>query len=672
MSLGYFGLDLPRDERKAHHKRQQELYPTLAKLDEKVDALFQSKKAQEWDTARKQVEASRINPIFFLERYGFIRAGEMLGGAEEVGIIPFRLNTEQLQISNRVCVAFLTKPWSRVQAVVLKHRKAGISTLCAGFDYWFLRFVKNINAFIIADLGGHTDNIMSMIDLYHERDECGKGLAPEFRPPVRKAMTKNKKGLRFSNNSMAEQDSGENSNPGTSGTINVCHMSENSKWRDPENAETSLLNSIPRKGFVFIIKESTAYGLNKYARDCEDAEKGKSNWLFIFISWKDLEDCEYEIEPGEKLEYTGEEREIAAAYKLRPGHIKFRRSQIQMLGSSERFKQDFPLNSREPFLITGSNFFNTAIVQDRLNEVRFFRDWREHGMDYVTTHYPEIIERAKVHPRGSREALAVIEERNVTPTRKCITINNGIVTFVPEPSGGSKEAVTIFHLPQRRKRYLVIIDVAEGIQTDEYTSDNSIVHVLDTYCNEQVAEWGGLFDEEITAYFGVCIAKAYNNAEIVPEMNNRCGGLLKAELQKLGYRHIFHRQKVSAKGSREKLYGWETTAGNKKEVCGQFKLSFKNGDCRMHSIPLLEEMLYFVDSKGKLGASSGTDDRVMAASIGDKVIADSPSYRRLMDAPRSRRSERASGPQAHPQYRNPMGAKMAEDQKKQDALRRHM
>jgi hypothetical protein len=659
--LGYFDKD--------SFKENQKLYPNLAALDESITKLLRSDAAKKWDVGRREVEICRRHPIYWMEKYGFIKAGEVLGGSEEVGIIPFRLNHTQLQTANQICKAFLKKPWSRVQAVVLKHRKAGTSTLFAGFDYWLARFIRMLNLFVIADLGSHTDNIVAMIELFHKRDECGKGLDPKFRPPKRVPMPKNKKGLKFSNGSMVEQDSGENSNPGTSGTIQVLHNSEFSKWRDKENAETSLLNSIPRTGFAFIVKESTAFGLNKFSQDCEDAERGKSNWDFIFISWKDLPDCEYSLDVGEELQYDEKEAELAAAYKLRPGHVKFRRSQIELLGSEERFRQDFPLNSKEPFLVTGANFFNASLVQERIMEIKFYHDWKIHGEDGLEEKYPEIVQRVKHHPGGKREALALYENRNVLPEMKCIVINREKVTLVPPPKGGSKEAVTVFRLPRRDRRYLLTIDVAEGIKTDEYTSDLSIIQVFDTYNREQVAEWGGIFDEEVTAFYAVLIGRYYNEAEIAPEMNNKCGGLLKAELEKSKYRRFFYRQKISSSHRIERAFGWETTVGNKKEVCGQFRLDFKNGDCVIHSLSLLKEMLYFVDNKGKLCASSGTDDRVMATSVNLKIIADTPAYRRVV---RKKIDRQMREPQAYPEYNDPFVTQQRYEQRQREVLRRHM
>ncbi len=86
-----------------------EFYPNLAKLDEKVKTLLASDEARTWSTERMEYEICCIHPVYWLEQYGFIRAGNMEGGTDGVGIIPLKLNTVQLQIADRVCAHFVTK-----------------------------------------------------------------------------------------------------------------------------------------------------------------------------------------------------------------------------------------------------------------------------------------------------------------------------------------------------------------------------------------------------------------------------------------------------------------------------------------------------------------------------------------------------------------------------------
>lgn len=613
----------------------QKLHPNLIRLDNIVSDMLSQPEAKDWDSPRRQYEICRIHPVYFMEEYGRIRPDKVelsaLDEGNTTGTVRFKLNPSQLIVADRVCAHFTGPKFTRVQMLVLKHRKVGVSTLFAAFDYWHIRFYKMMNAFVIADLGGHTDNIVDMIDTFHKYDTCGRGAADQrFRPITRVPMMKNKKGLRFSNGSMVEQDTGENSNPGTSGTVNVVHMSENSKWRDPENAETSLLNSVPRTGYACIFKESTAFGVNKFARDCEEAEEGKSSWEMVFLSWLDMPDCEDEVYEGEDITLDQDEKELMAQYKpkMRLGHIKFRRRQIELLHDAERFKQDFPLNSREPFLVSGANYFNVVEVQRRINEIKFYKAWKKNGLVGLDERYPDVIARIRSHERGERAALAQMEENCVVAQHVNLTENDGEVSYLRCDARPSDSSVEVYRYPQMSRKYLVSVDVAEG----KMSSNLSVVEVFDAYTKEQVAEWCGVFDEEITAMYAVWLAKMYGSAVIVPEMNNKCGGTLWEKLKDTGYNNLFYTETVKD-SKRRKAEGWTTLPGMKHDVYSQFRLDFKNGICLIHSLKLLEEMLYFMDVQGKLGAADNhTDDCVSATAINIKVITITPSLRNRKDS----------------------------------------
>ena len=615
-------------------KFDPKLYPHLCKLDDKVRALLSSNEARKWDTARTEWEICHVHPVYWMEQYGWIRPGsvEVGGDGSSTKPIQFKLNPIQLQAADRICSHLTGPTFTRVQLTILKHRKAGLSTLVAAFDYWFMRF-HGLYAFAIADVSTHTDNIMEMIRLFQSRDTCASGCGDvEKRPPRTVPMPKNKSGMRLSNGTIVEQDTGENSNPGTSGTINVLHMSENSKWRDPENAETSLLNSVPRTGFVFIVKESTAYGLNKFAQDCEDAEKGKSSWEFCFITWLDMPDCCKEVYPSDEdeIKLTTEEREMLATHKkMNLGHIKFMRDQIELLGSASRFRQDFPLNSREPFLVTGSNFFNPTLVRERIDNIKFYGDWKANGIEGLKEKFPDIWERIKCHPRGMAEALTHMEMSCVCPQIVEFWDNGGHVSMSPNPEARLTDgAALMFKYPNKSHKYIVFIDAAEGKASTEYVSDDAVVEVFDCFSLEQVLEWGGTFDEEVTATKGVQIAKVYNNAIIAVEINNKCGGTVLMCIEGEGYKNMFYRETIVANKTKKEL-GWDTKSSSKKDVLNQLKLDFKNGLVLLHSLTLLEEMMFFLDAQGKLCAAGGhKDDRVMASAGAVRIIAITPSLRK--------------------------------------------
>jgi hypothetical protein len=608
-------------------------FPSLAALDKKAAKLLRSSEAKKWSVPHSEYEICRVHPLYWMENYLYIKPGEVIGGStEDVGHILFKPTFTQLKVADKICRHLVPDKWERIFALIEKHRKAGISTLIAGFDYWFARFMPGLSEFVVADLASHTDNIMAMIDMAHKYDTCGVGSIEEDRLPIRRIPIPGaKKGIKFSNGSLIEQDTGENPNPATSGTPQIVHMSESAKWRDPRTSETSILNSVPRAGFVFVVKESTAFGLNKFAEDCEKAWMGQSEWEFIFVSWKDMPDCQIELGDGEVFDLEDDEKKLVEAHGLTKAHVKFRRKQISLLGSELMFRQDYPLDPKEPFLVSGTNYFNTEKISERVEEIKFFRLLKVSGTDKAKELFPKQWHRVITHPRGLTDGMAKLEDNNATPKWGMMSVAGGFATCNFDPSYRPENgAVQIFRPPSRDRKYLVIVDVAEGKKSSEYISDNSVVEVLDCAKYEQVAEWSGTFDEEMTALQAILLARYYNNATLVPEMNNRCGGLLQSNIEKVGYSYVYKRKKIVGNLVHHE-YGWLTTVGNKADVCGQLKQDFKNGDILVHSLEALEEMLYFIDAKGKLSAASGhTDDRIMSLSIGAKVRSETPAISGLV------------------------------------------
>ena len=156
--------------------------------------------------------------------------------------------------------------------------------------------------------------------------------------------------------------------------------------------------------------------------------------------------------------------------------------------------------------------------------------------------------------------------------------------------------------------------------------------MFDTVTGEQVLEWAGTFDEEITVYYGVAIADIYNGAVIVPETNNRCGGTVLELLKKAKYKKIYHTEYMQGH-KKVKEIGWYTSSTDKKDMCLQFRNEFKNDMVLLHSLELLVEMSNFIDLNGKLGGASGKlDDRVMCCCINRKATSQTPALKKSLES----------------------------------------
>jgi len=623
-----------------------EKYPNLAALDKLVGKFLATAKAKKMSVDQREERICSMHPVYWMEKYGYIKTGKVEGKEfAEVKIIRFKLNRPQLVMANEFCEPLIHRPWKRGKFVVLKHRKVGCSTLCAGFDYCFMRSIKNCGAFIIADKAKHTDNIFEMVELFWRRD-----IAPGR--PDRIPMLKNKQGLRLKNGAMLECDSGETKHPGTSQTLNILHMSENAKWKFIDDGETSLLNSVSREGFAWQVKESTAKGLNKFHIDVQAAMDKKSDWRLVFVAWPDSTDCAIALDPEEILKYTGEEKELVEVYGLTPEQVKFRRLRAAEIGLGN-FRQDFPINEREAFLTSQSNYFNVELVEDRIEEIDFYKAFTSQGFDKAIEsgkfptmklwhqerkHLPQY---KKLHA----DFLRQLQDKNITPRSVQVSEIRGKVTWKANDELRDNEGqVWMWREPSPRRKYLVSVDSAEGIKTDEYTSDLSVVQVIDCFKREQVAELAGIYDEEITARYAVLLATLYGRAMLAIEINNKSGGVVLENVKSQGYHYLYHSQKLSRGQVISTSVGWRTTRGNKQEVCARLKLDFKNGHCLLHSRALLNEMLHIVEDKGKLKPTpANTMDRTMAMSIGLTIIEQTPGLRSIRPEEAMARLEREMG-----------------------------
>lgn len=421
----------------------------------------------------------------------------------------------------------------------------------------------------------------------------------------------------------------------------ASHNSENAKWPQIVDAETSLLNSVSREGFVWLVKESTACGINKWKTDCIAALEKRSSWEFIFLEWPDMEDCALTLTEKERenMMLSGEEADLMDTFGISLENIKFRREKIAEIGSMH-FKQDFPLHAREPFDVSTSTYFDPLKIEDRKDDIEFYRVWKQNGYDDAMEQFPRVAKELKEFHGGAEAYLRDLGQRCRLFRRVQVGIVKNHVTFTPAESEKEDAGqVLMWREPDRRRRYVVTVDPAEGISSDGYTSDHSVIEVFDCYAREQAAELAGVYDEEITARYAVLLARLYGDAMIAVEMNCKCGGAVLTYIkERYKYFSLYRRQVVGRSRMVTNDEGWRTTPGNKQSLCYVLKIHFKEDDCVLHSVPLLDEMANFIEEKGKLRAAvNHTDDRVMACAIALQIIDSTPGLRSLKASEAERR-----------------------------------
>ena len=191
----------------------------------------------------------------------------------------------------------------------------------------------------------------------------------------------------------------------------------------------------------------------------------------------------------------------------------------------------------------------------------------------------------------------------------------GVVNVDPVEPKGRDRFFTWWEEPQRGTAYIIGVDVGAGIG-----GDRSVVWVLNADEMVQAAEWvSDSVDPVELAEYVSGIARQYNNAWVVPELNNH--GLATIEALRSLYTpsRILQRYNYDKRAGVERMgrLGWLTTAKTKAQMVSYLRQAVHRGGLKVRSPECVQEISTYIEHKsGKLGAAPGCyDDRVIAASL---------------------------------------------------------
>lgn len=341
-----------------------------------------------------------------------------------------------------------------------------------------------------------------------------------------------------------------------------------------------------------IVLESTSSGMGLWYELFMKAVNGESQYKPFFFSWLDdfklfLTDYEesseiYKNRNGRYLEVDDlDEEELTLYHKMNgdsnPLALKklmWRRMKIANIGVS-KFRQEYPSNALESFVVSGNNIFSLEKIQERLN--------------------------------------------NIDQTPKLQLPNK-----LPPIFRKWKNSITIWKYPKVGKKYSIGVDTGEGIN-----SDNSVISVVDfegvqcfEFCSNKCRPYE--FADLVRA-----VGEYYNTGLLVIEKLS-AGHTVVGKLYDSSNRYInlYKYKQYDAKGKARKKAGFETTSKSRPVIIGRFVEMFEKGEVCINSKGLLNEMKAFqLDKSGKAQAVSGAkDDRVMAFAMALEGIASGLYY----------------------------------------------
>ena len=504
-----------------------------------------------------------INTKKYIEEYVKIR--------DKSGkIVDFKLNEPQQKLYD--IIKKLKQEKKPVRVIILKARQMGFSTLTESILFKETTTKFNVNTGIVAHKEEATTNLFNMSKRIYDN-------LPEEMKPKKKAS--NAKELIFDNDegtglkSKIKCMTAGADGVGRSDTFNNLHISELAFWGKAKDTMLGLMQAVPNLPNTMVIIESTANGYEYFKEIWDKATKGENDFIPLFVGWHELK--EYQM-PYTGFELTEEEKQLQETYNLSLEQLTWRRWCIanNCGGDIQQFKQEYPMNPHEAFIVSGTSVFDKEKIVLRLETI---------PKPLKTGYFSYIYNDEK--PIGQK-------------------ISN--IRWINDPNGYIK----IYQVPDSpvQTKYCIGGDTA-GDGSDFYTG-----HVLDARTGTQVATLKQQFDADLYTKQMYCLGKYYKDALIGIEANFDSFPIM--ELQRLGYKNQYVREKMDEyTGKNEKRYGFRTTSLTRPTILSNLIEIVREHTNLLNDKDTLEELLTIIkNEKGRIEApEGGHDDQMMGLAI---------------------------------------------------------
>lgn len=453
--------------------------------------------------------------------------------------------------------------------LVAKSRQLGVTSFALAYSLYLTHTEKDTVCMIMSYSLDTVDIVFKKL----------KAMYDDLNPAVKiKDVANNRKELILENRSRIICCVCGSKDAARGSTLRYVHLTEVA-FMDDEKLKNQLvaIEAALRPDGQMVL-ESTSRGMNMWFELWMKAVNHESQYKPFFFSWLDdkhlflkayQEDSEiYKNRNGRYLTPDDLDEEELVLYRKMNGEknalalmkLMWRRMKIANIGS-EKFRQEYPSNAMESFIVSGNNIFDLQSVQSRLN--------------YVD------------------ETPRLELPNKLSPVfRKW------------------KNSITIWKYPKAGKKYFGGVDTGEGIG-----SDNSVITIVDEdgfqcmeFASNKIKPYA--FAEivrEIGKYYNTCLlvieklSAGHTVVDKLYDSNNR-------------YINLYKYRSYDAKGKMRKKPGFETSAKSRPIIINRFVEMFEKGEVCVNSKGLLNEMKSFqADNNGKVQAVAGAkDDRVLA------------------------------------------------------------
>lgn len=243
-----------------------------------------------------------------------------------------------------------------------------------------------------------------------------------------------------------------------------------------------------------------------------------------------------------------------------------------------------------------------TIVPDELwyaEKLSAMRGWQLHQ------EYPENAEEAFIRSGNPVFDAEWLDYEIVKPREGYITGIGGL-SFVEQ--GGP---VSLWHMPETTRQYVVGVDVAKGLEHGDFSS----AHVLDADTGRLMASWHGHIPPDLFADELILLGNFYNGALMVPENNNHGLSTIDFMRQK-GYKRIYRTRTLDETTNKYTVkVGFNTNVKSKPLLIDALGSALRQDAIHVHCEYTLAELRTYVrNAKGGMEGSPH-DDRVMSLAL---------------------------------------------------------
>lgn len=582
---------------------------------------------------------------FFAGAYARIKNKD---GGED---IPFYLRPAQVKL----CRAFeyMRLNGLPIRVILLKARQWGGSTLTDIYMAWIMLFWKtHWNCNIVGHQSTSSTNVFNMYErlinalpewLFFKTGEP----APEvFRKIKGDAKNQNIKYL-VPRSCMIQTGSALNPESARSSDVAMAHITEEAFFPDtekwiPAKVVKSVISPIGPKPYTFVVRESTANGMenefhDEWVRANKKDEEGNplSSYMPVFVAWFEIEEYvkpfDSEDDRSNFIIWLWKHRkdesgngayfwhlwEIGASFESIHWYVE----KLKDYASIEDMQQEYPSDAVEAFKYSGKAVFDIYKVEQ-------LRD------DCCTPIFIGDIEGDSYDPT---KPATVPDGSPVRKYEKYACMCN--LRLVQQSKGFLKVWEHPDYSEMVKHRYIIAVDIGGSHKTSDWSS----IVVMDRYdvmyggFPAVVAEWHGHCNPDQLAMKCAQLAHFYQDAFLVVEnntayskMNDTDGDVSELFFPILVplYDNLYnssHSKKLKHR-TKELMWGFNTNVATKVAIVQNLVAVLRDRKYLEREEEALDEYSYYMQyPNGKYGNVPGKhDDRVMSRGIALYVEKDMP------------------------------------------------